>query len=307
MPAEAPAGGDSPAPPQAGKPAGGPHLKVIPGAKETVPDSGTIVRCARCRARIPHDARQCPMCGHLVKQATPARKGDIRTARETTQFGTKRKVAGYLISVSAVDGRETVKVPIFEGKNTLGREQADLQFPEDDLLSPRHLSLDVEDGIATLRCLGSRNGTWVRLVEQVTLQHDDLFRIGQQLLKFEELDKVEPVVTTTEAGTEVLGSPAGQRVWGRLSQIVTETLSGSSYLLAHENVFIGRERGNITFPTDRYISGTHAVVIRKPEGSCLRDVGSSNGTFLRVKESLPLVNGQYFLAGRQLFRIQLGP
>jgi pSer/pThr/pTyr-binding forkhead associated (FHA) protein len=282
-----------------------PKLQVIPGAKETTPDTGVIVRCARCRARIPVDAKQCPMCGHIVKPAAE-RKGDARAARETTQISAKRKVAGYLISVSAVDGRETVKVPIFEGKNTLGRERSDLQFPEDDLLSPQHLVVEVTEGAPLLKCLGSRNGTFVRLLDQVLLEHGDTFRVGQQLLRYEDLDILDPVVAPAEEGTEVMGSPAGPRVWGRLTQVVTETLAGASFLLANENVFLGRERGNITFPGDRYISGTHAVLIHKPDGTYLRDVGSSNGTYVRVKGELPLQSGQYFLAGRQLFKLQIG-
>jgi predicted component of type VI protein secretion system len=143
------------------------------------------------------------------------------------------------------------------------------------------------------------------MTDQERLEHGDMFRIGQQLLRFEELNALDPVVLCDDPQTQVLGSPAGPKAWGRLTQVVTEMQTGSSFLLANENVFLGRERGNITFPGDRYISGTHAVITRKSDGAYLRDVGSSNGTYIRIKGTLEVSSGQYFLAGRQLFKLHL--
>lgn len=243
------------------------------------------------------------MCGHSTAESDGAQNGDFAKNRETAQISLKRPVAGYLISVSSVDGRETVKVPLYDGKNTLGRESCDISFPEDDLLSPTHVIIQVKDKTVNLDCQVSRNGSYVRMTDQEKLEHGDLFRLGQQLLRFEELEKFEPLVKPEEEGTQVLGSPAGPRAWGRLTQVVTEQESGSSFLLASENVFLGRERGNITFPGDRYISGTHAVVARRSDGTFLRDVGSSNGTYIRVKSERTITSGQYFLAGRQLFKL----
>jgi pSer/pThr/pTyr-binding forkhead associated (FHA) protein len=214
---------------------------------------------------------------------------------------------GYLISVSSVDGRETTKLPLRPGVNTLGRgEDVDLRFPEDDLLSPLHLKVEVEGKAARLLEPGSRNGTFLRATEQVKLANGSLFRVGQQLLRFEDLESLENVVPDPGDGTQVLGSPAGARTWGRLAQVVSEDLAGSCFLLTSENVFLGRERGNITFPGDRYISGTHAVITRKADGPYLRDVGSSNGTYIQLHGEAEIQTGQYFLAGRQLFKLYLG-
>jgi len=214
---------------------------------------------------------------------------------------------GYLISVSSVDGRETVKMPIRKGENTLGRAKCDLAIQEDDLLSPVHLRNLVNDDGSILSTSESRNGAFLRMTDQVHLKHGDQFRLGQQLLRYEELGRLDSIVGSPEGeeDTQILGSPGGPKAWGRLTQVVSENLTASSFLLTSENVFLGRERGNITFPGDRYISGTHAVVTRKADGTYLRDVGSSNGTYIRLKGEVRVASGQYFLAGRQLFKLYL--
>jgi len=265
------------------------------------------VRCPRCRAKIAADSTTCRLCGFRLGQ-TPAaaERGAPDGGPDPQQGSPKKPGVGYLISVSSVDGRETVRVQLKAGTNTLGRGSCDIRFPEDDLLAPQHLSLEVTEKNAQLLPDDTRNGTYLRMTDQVLLAHGDLFRIGQQLLRYEDLAEVEPLVTPHEEGTQVLGSPSGPKAWGRLTQVVGETVDGNTFLLASENVFLGRERGNITFPGDRYISGTHAVLTRKPDGTWLRDVGSSNGTYVRVPGPTPIPSGQFFLAGRQLFKLQLG-
>lgn len=216
-----------------------------------------------------------------------------------------RTAVGFLISVSSVDGNETVRVPLYEGANTLGRGDVDIQFGEDDLLSPVHLSIEIGQEGVHLACLGSRNGSFVRMIEPVWLEHLDMFRIGQQLLRYEELEQLPDMVFTQEPETQILGSPTRSNPWGRLTQVVDEDQTGSSFLLSGEKVFLGRERGNITFPGDRYVSGTHAVLTRKDGGTTLNDVGSSNGTYVRVKGGMAIRSGQFFLAGRQLFKLHM--
>lgn len=262
-------------------------------------------RCPRCRAKVPADAATCPLCGYEFGDggAEPERQADVAAIVQAPLPG---DAVGYLISVSSVDGRETTKLPLKAGVNSLGRgDDADIRFPEDDLLSPLHLQIVVDGDMAMLTEPGSRNGTYLRATEQVKLDDGSLFRIGQQLLRFESLETLPPIVTNDEEGTEILGSPAGNRTWGRLTQVVTEDQTGSCFLLTSENVFLGRERGNITFPGDRYISGTHAVITRKPDGPYLRDVGSSNGTYVKIQGGAQIAAGQYFLAGRQLFKLYL--
>jgi pSer/pThr/pTyr-binding forkhead associated (FHA) protein len=68
---------------------------------------------------------------------------------------------------------------------------------------------------------------------------------------------------------------------------------------------LGRERGDVIFPDDGYVSGLHCRVHYDGSGCVLTDVGSSNGTFVRVRGSRGVTNGDLLLMGQQLFRVQL--
>lgn len=234
------------------------------------------------------------------EQAQPLKEPSVAASDGRNQLG-------WLVSVHATDVSDSKRIPVYAGTTTLGRGQCDVVFADDDLLSPLHLALEVSADKALLTCLGSRNGTFVRLTDPVVLTHNQTFRMGQQLLRYEDLTVIDSFIPEPADGSTVLGSPAGAKAWGRLTQVVSESLSGSSFLLAGDSVFLGRERGTFTFPGDRYISGTHAVLIRKDDTTWLKDVGSSNGTYYRISGTIELAPGQFFLAGRQLFRLELEP
>jgi pSer/pThr/pTyr-binding forkhead associated (FHA) protein len=115
---------------------------------------------------------------------------------------------------------------------------------------------------------------------------------------------VEPLVRPADDGTRVMGSPTTSLVWGRVTQVLGSNLFGSSYVLRGDEVILGREKGEITFPTDRYMSGRHGSVTRRVDGYFLNDLGSSNGTFVRLKGAQPVRPGQYIVAGKQLLRFE---
>jgi predicted component of type VI protein secretion system len=63
--------------------------------------------------------------------------------------------------------------------------------------------------------------------------------------------------------------------------------------------------GDITFPTDGFVSGRHAVLTVRKDQLAVRDVGSSNGTFMRLAGPTFVDNGDQFLMGRQLLRVEI--
>jgi pSer/pThr/pTyr-binding forkhead associated (FHA) protein len=68
---------------------------------------------------------------------------------------------------------------------TLGREQADLVFGDDEFLSRRHAQVSLKNGRPILADLESSNGTYVRLRSPHVLVPGDMIRLGDQLLRFE--------------------------------------------------------------------------------------------------------------------------
>jgi hypothetical protein len=125
-----------------------------------------------------------------------------------------------------------------------------------------------------------------------------MFRIGQELLRFDMISPPAPL----EDGTEIIGTP-NPGYWGRVSVIVGRDVDGPAFPLYDRSIVLGRERGDILFPEDGYVSGTHAQLTLKEGVVHLSDLGSSNGTFFRIRGSRVLKSGSLVLMGQQLFRV----
>lgn len=68
---------------------------------------------------------------------------------------------------------------------------------------------------------------------------------------------------------------------------------------------IGRSSGDLLFPDDPFVSGLHAR-IRKVRGQLtLEDLGSTNGTFIRVRKEMELRPGDTVRVGSQIFRFMV--
>jgi len=172
-------------------------------------------------------------------------------------------------------------------------------WDEDAYLDQRHGNLTpTEEGIL-VEDFDSLNGIFVKLTERAELRDGDQFRVGQELLRYEDL----PEPTPTPEGTERMGSP-NPGYWGRLSLLVDPEASSEAYPIEDEGVMIGREDGDITFPQDGYVSSSHCKVSGDDSGVYVEDVGSSNGTYMRVRTGAVLPYGSLVLIGQKLFQFE---
>ena len=247
--------------------------------------------------------RDCPTCGNLVSP-------DFAFCG---QCGTRLEVKEQLPRASFVpqssgaargrltlvrpDGSEGGSHPLEEGENIIGRGAGTL-FDADGYLSPRHAEIVLNAAGVVVRDTGSLNGVFVKLTGEEELADGDIFRIGQELLRFDEIAPPVPL----DDGTDVMGSP-NPGYWGRLALIVGRDQDGSAFPLFGDAVTLGRERGDILFPEDGYVSGQHARVSLRDGRFVLEDLNSSNGTFIRVRGERAVGPGAAILMGQQLFRI----
>jgi pSer/pThr/pTyr-binding forkhead associated (FHA) protein len=197
------------------------------------------------------------------------------------------------------DGSEGGTFPLRDGDNRLGRDHGAI-FENDGYLSPTHCELIVIGSGAVVRDLESLNGVFVRMTGEEEIQPGQVIRMGQELLRF---DLIEPP-TPLEDGTEVMGSP-NPGYWGKITVIIGNQVDGSAYPLLGDSVTMGRERGDINFPDDGYVSGLHARVSLRDGRVFLADLGSSNGTFIKVNGERSVGNESFVLLGQQLFRLNL--
>lgn len=85
-----------------------------------------------------------------------------------------------------------------------------------------------------------------------------------------------------------------------------EGTEGLNYMLQGKEHLAGRAEGVILFPDDAWLSPRHANFLYEGDRLKVRDEGSSNGVYLRVRGEVTLEAGSLFLCGEQVFRVE-GP
>ena len=187
----------------------------------------------------------------------------------------------------ARDGGEGPGYPLGEASD-IGRTEGNILLGDDRYVSPRHARIQARGGHYYLRDLGSTNGVYVRIpfareggsvppggaaaarsrgetAESKALEQpivdQDLFLVGQQVLKFEVVKHAEEGFgVATENGTLVFGTPAAAR-YARLSQRTVEGVVRDVYHLQKAETIIGREVGDLVFTEDPFLSRRHAAVV----------------------------------------------
>ena len=220
----------------------------------------------------------------------------------------------------------------------LGRTEGNILFPDDQFVSPRHARIVARGGEFFVRDLESTNGVFVRIpflvrgdaeggkedkttvrghhTEALSVEDEmgreqpladqELFLVGQQVLRFEVVKQAEEAFgAASENGTLLFGTPAAPR-YARLSQRTVEGVVRDVFHLRRAETVIGRESGDIVFTDDPFLSRRHAVLRMQGVGArrrfTLADLGSSNGTFLRIRDEVRLRFGDHFRIGQQLLR-----
>lgn len=207
------------------------------------------------------------------------------------------------------DGTDGQAFAVGAGEATdLGRIEGDVLLPEDPYLSDRHARVRREGEKYFLRDLGSANGVYLRLTGPVDVIDNDTLLIGQQVLRFHLLDESElPLGPARIGGALAFGTPEVPR-FARLVQYTTEGVGRDVHYLYRDETVLGRETGDIVFTDDPFLSRRHAALAfdRANRRVSLRDLGSSNGTSIRLRTEAQLSTGQQFRVGRHLFRFEDG-
>jgi pSer/pThr/pTyr-binding forkhead associated (FHA) protein len=92
----------------------------------------------------------------------------------------------------------------------------------------------------------------------------------------------------------------------RLILIRGDGMDGLSYHLKADQHIVGRS-GQLEFPDDPFVSPKHANFFYRDGRLVVRDEGSLNGVYVRVRGGLEISAGDTFLAGEQLFRLDPTP
>ncbi len=306
--------------------------------------------CARCRGASEQGVLFCRYCGLPFPEPPPAPAPapvaftpppPQATAAPPPLASTASMVfaARARVVLVARDGTEGPSFPLGD-VTEIGRSEGQIVMADDRYLSPRHARIAFRGGVFFLSDLGGANGIFFRIPfslvqpggsgeerrlppvdgakdaqDQQPLEDQDLFLVGQQVLRFEVVKDAEQGFRVAfDNGTLLFGTPAAPR-YARLSQRTVEGVVRDVIHLRKAETIIGRESGDIVFTDDPFLSRRHATLrvhgsgadgLGPPRRYTLADLGSSNGTFLQTRGEVCLKPGDQFRVGQQLFRFDLG-
>jgi hypothetical protein len=203
------------------------------------------------------------------------------------------------IRVVRADGGPESLIPM-RGEQLLCGRSGDLSIVDDPFVAETQMRLFFSGLRLAVEDVGGGNGIFTRLRSEREVESGAEVRVGRQRLVVEPV----PALTAGEDGSTAWGSPdAGYRF--RLVQLLEGGISGGAFPLKDGDNLLGREAGDISFPTDGFVSSRHAVIHVGPDRVILRDQNSANGTFLRLAAPAFVENGDQFLIGRQLVRVEM--
>ncbi|WP_437508400.1 FHA domain-containing protein [Sorangium sp. So ce1099] len=267
---------------------------AVPAASAPAAAAGAgIVVCPQCQEPNPPTNKFCALCGFkLLKPASPS-------VQPPAPVVSTSGASNVVLTALRADGTEAGSYTLPMNPTTIGRDSGAI-FGGDSYLSPRHATFSIKGGRLFVKDESSLNGVYRRLRRDtpVQLDHGDVFRIGQEIIRLESLS---PAPATPD-GVERLGSPSKGYV-ARLALIIGRDATGNAFPVPDTGLHLGRERGDILFPEDGYVSGLHCQISLQGGRLFLTDLGSSNGTFLRVLGETEITGGDILLMGQQLFRI----
>jgi pSer/pThr/pTyr-binding forkhead associated (FHA) protein len=294
-------------PPAAGRPATAPAPAPVPvaapvAAAPAAPKPSTAPAAASGTVT-------CPQCGHINQPsntfcgACGFRLGGVAPKPVSAPPAAPAPASGSIVLTALrADGSEAGTYTIPAGPEALvGRDTGGI-FAGDSYLSPKHALFRMKGGSLSVQDQASLNGVYRKLAPKVSvdLEPSDVFRIGQEIVKFESIE----ALPASPDGVERLGAPSKGYI-GRIALVIGRETTGNAFPVPEAGIHIGRERGDVLFPEDGYVSGLHCHIAYEGGRVTLTDLGSSNGTFIRLRQETNVQNGDVLLMGQQLFRISM--
>jgi len=282
--------------------------------------------CGKCGTLVMAGQRFCPNCGSRIVvplnfevetrvgprpssaqavvtgRETRDTPRDVKPGRSTLFFGGVMQAARAKLTLIRGDGDDGVSFTLAGEEHVAGRGDCPIAFPDDPFLSPIHANFVYANNQLVVRDQGSLNGVYVRISSTTELMHGSMVLVGEQVLSVDPAGQPDDVPDAE--GTYYSASmirPATLEI----RQNLRGGLIGWVHRVEGDVVTIGRENNDINFPDDPFISGRHAELRIARGVLSVTDLGSRNGTFVRVHDERVLKHGDYVFLGQQLLRVEI--
>jgi len=203
------------------------------------------------------------------------------------------------VSAIARDGSTSADFVLTKDETRVGRdvEPTEVKLDKDPFIAPIHAVFRFDGLQLVVQDLGTANGVFLWLKERA-LESGDELRIGRQRLRIEWM----PEEPEQLADQPVWGSP-NPGYAARVVQLLEGGGEGDVYPLKPGENLVGRGTGDVSFANDGYVSSKHATIIVGEGSLAIKDLGSANGTFVRVNGQIAVASGDLLLLGEQILRI----
>jgi len=223
----------------------------------------------------------------LVTSATAIAEREGPPQESLTKERIAEESQAYLVRLLAGNVEEEEYPVRMNRVTTIGKKDCDLNFSEDALMSERHASIAHSPAEAGyfLRDDGSASGVFIRLKDGKPCEvvPGNMLRIGKQFL--------------------VLGIEAGRYFCEHCD---AERKVVRRYDLSDKTLVLGRMSPDITLDAnDLLLSRRHLSIALKERRIVVKDLGSANGSFLKVRSSVGLEANEQFRIGQQVFKFCL--
>jgi len=275
-------------------------------------ERGSSRACERCGAQSPDTAAFCVACGESIVRSDD-KSVDLPNFDSPTLSQSKPALEqcessnGPRLVAVAPDGSRSQTYPLDATTIDIGRSEGNIVLAHDRYVCPRHARVSSDGRSLIVQDLGSVNGVFVQLHEPTPLRDGDTLLLGLVVLTFNLAGPGEQSLGPAEdRGTLVFGSPGAPR-YARLTEKTTEGAVRDVYVIGREETILGREVGDIVFTGDPFMSRRHAAIVRDTSSGqfTVQDLGSSNGTFLRIHGRAELPAGDHMRIGQHVFRFEV--
>lgn len=270
---------------------GPPRSSRVKSTEELMDQAKNFV-CRSCSTPVPMGHKFCGRCGAAVPP-------EIMNAR-TQFFGQLQAPGKAKLILIRGEGVEGLSYQLNAEQHIVGRT-GQLVF-DDPFVSPKHANFYYRSGKLVVRDEGSLNGVYLRVRGSLEIQPADYFLAGEQVFRFDATPK-----QTDQAGpdgTYFYSSPKHHSPF-RITQILQGGAPGMTVCSRGSSLQIGREGGDLNFPSDLYMSASHCKLEDLGGRYTLTDSSSRNGTYVRLKDEHELSHGDYLFIGRKLLRVEI--
>ena len=253
--------------------------------------------CKHCGSIVPDGHFYCGRCG---TRYTEKEEGEGK--RQTLFFSAMQAPGKAKLILIKGEGLDGISFHLNATEHIVGRTSCSIPFPDDGYLSSKHANFYYKDNQLYLKDESSLNGTFLKLQQPYPLSDGEEFISGEHRFRFELM--TEPSQFTDQENTKLYVSPSRGGTF-RVVQIMDGRIPGLCYSSPNDEVMIGREGCDMSFPDDAHMSRMNTKVSQNGQEHILEDLSSKNGTYINITGDTPLSHGDYVFAGAQLLRIEI--